>query len=90
MCGVFLILTSLNKDLTFLKNLGSGQPMVRSQLCEEESAMRKKLVILAFALSAAAVSLFAPTKAYSLCQRYILCGEDIICCPRIGNCPVCP
>jgi hypothetical protein len=52
--------------------------------------MRKKLVILAFALSAAAVSLFAPTKAYSICQRYILCGEDIVCCPRSGNCPVCP
>ena len=53
--------------------------------------MRKKLVILAFALSAAAVSLFAPTKAYSMCQVYILCGEDIVCCNAItGYCRPCP
>jgi hypothetical protein len=65
---------------------------LRFQPNEEEPFMRKKLVILAFALSAAAVSLFAPTKAYSLrcLYGYTLCGEDIICCHWNGYCPPCP
>ncbi len=51
--------------------------------------MRKKLVLLAFALTATtAASLLTPTPAYAYCNgRLIYCGDpEPLCCPFGRQC----
>jgi hypothetical protein len=56
----------------------------------EDSFMRKKLVLLAFALAAAAASAISPASAASsTCPkntRPIDCGTYILCCPYNAFC----